>query len=467
MRRLVVAAALSLVWASRTAAQLSPVSPPERKTLRGVVYDSLARKPLGDAIVRVAGAPAFVTTDSKGRFHVDSIAVGVLTVTVEHPMLDSIGLYELSVRVTHDGRREPTLAVPSFPTMSRALCGRAVTGDSAMVYGTLLDPTAAPARNARVQFSWIAVRMAMGAVAPQRFQYETRTDSLGRFAACALPFDEPLELHAVHDVTADWALTMAIPAQHARVLRQELMLSVTADVQTVRADDSTAVPQPPRGPRGVVRGVVQGVDGEPVANAVVYIGGLAELRADQNGRFLALDIPVGSHQIEAFAIGRLPQSRVASVRAGDTARVTLALEKITTLTAVRTQATAGTAAALLVGIEERRRQGFGYVRDSAEIGRMPSLSSVLATFPSVVSRPGRGGIPIVLLPAPMSGGQCQARLFVDGRPDTWERAASMLPKDIAYMEVFPRGTLQPFEFQPPMGVGCGSVHLVTKSRVSP
>ncbi|MBY0492182.1 MAG: carboxypeptidase regulatory-like domain-containing protein [Gemmatimonadaceae bacterium] len=464
-RRLLLAAALLLGAVSRAQGQdAAPprAEPPRAEPLRGVVFDSLARKPLADAMVRIVGTSALAKTDDKGRFRFDSVTTGPVGLQVEHPMLDSIGLYELTARVAHDGRTEARVAVPSFATMTRAVCGRAVAGDSAMVYGTLLTPQSAPAANAPVRFSWLSVRVAGSTIAPRQMHYDTHTDSLGRFAACALPYDEPVEFTA-HDARNDgWTLTMPIPAQHARILRQELMLSVTADVRALTEGDVLGV-RPTRGPRSVVRGAVQGTDGQPVPNAVVYVGTLAELRADSSGRFFAPDIPVGSHRIEAFAVGRMPRSRVANVRVGDTANVVLTLDRVTALGIVRTQAT--TASALVLGFEERKRQGFGYARDSLELARMPSLMAAMSTVPSVVARTGRGGIPIVLLPAP-KGGQCEARLFVDGRPDTWDRVASMIPKDLAWMEIYPRWVLQPMEFQAPM-TACGSVNLVTKWRVNP
>ena len=120
---------------------------------------------------------------------------------------------------------------------------------------------------------------------------------------------------------------------------------------------------------------------------------------------------------------------------------------------------------MATGFAERKRQVFGYSRDSLELSRMPSIVSSLSTVPSVVARIVRFGIPIVLLPSPHCG-QFEARLFVDGRPDTWDRVSSMLTKDLAWMEVYPRWVLQPMEFQAPM-TACGSVNLVTKWRVNP
>jgi hypothetical protein len=329
MRRglvLVVVVALALVLVRAQASALAPVlqrpacaqPTPSMQTLRGVVFDSLASKPLVDATVRVVGEPVFATTDAKGRFRLDSVLTGPVSLAVEHAMLDSIGLYALNARVAHDGKREVRLAVPSFGTMTRALCGRAVTGDSAMVYGTLLDPTGAPARDATVRLAWTDVRLSTArTLAPRRLPYDTRTDSLGRFAACALPFDEPVALSATDATNDAWVLSMTLPAQHARVVRQELMLSIATDERRAPAGDAGAsAGGQPTAPRGVMRGQGQTSTGEPVANAVVFVGAAREARADSGGRFFVRDVPVGSHLVEAFAIGRLPHSRIANVRGG-------------------------------------------------------------------------------------------------------------------------------------------------------
>ena len=117
-------------------------------TLRGVVYDSLRATPLRDATVRAMAGNAMrmASTDERGRFQLDSLPLGAVDVAVEHAVLDSIGLYELTAQVAHDGKREHRLGVPSFATLSRAVCGRAVPLDSAVVYGALKRADGSPAR---------------------------------------------------------------------------------------------------------------------------------------------------------------------------------------------------------------------------------------------------------------------------------------------------------------------------------
>ena len=466
--RWIVALLVFSVEATRLPAQSA-------QALRGVVYDSLARKPLADATIRIVGLAAFATTDDKGRFRFENVPVGVVDLAVEHPMLDSIGLYDLSSRVTHDGRREHRLGVPSLATLSRAICGRELPRDSAVVFGEVRTPDSRPARNAEVVMSWIGVsRTGDGKLGQRRLSYQTRTDSLGRYAACGLPADEPITF-AARGSGADSVAVLALelPARTVPVLRQEMMLAapvaVASPTALTDAAADTATRTKPSGPTGVVRGTVVGQGGEPVPNTRVAIANLPEVRTDTAGRFLMLDVPTGSRQIEALAVGRSPASQVVTVRMRDTATVNFTLERVTALREVRTEATV--LSEFTRNYEERKKTGIGRFRDSTELTSSPSLVAALSTFPSVVARTGRGGIPVILLPkiASITGGvgQCVARLYVDGRPEQWERVVGMLPREIAWMEVYARAAILPAEFQvTTKDDACGVVSIVTKSRVS-
>ncbi len=460
------------VWVSVMSVLSSRAHAQQVQPLRGVVYDSLAHKPLADATVRLMGAAAFAKTDEKGRFRLDSVATGTVELSVEHPMLDSLGLYELAARVPHDGKKEHKLGVPSMATMSRAICGRELPGDSAIVYGTVKTAESKPARDADVVISWTGVsRTAGGKLGQQRLSYTTRTDSLGRYVACGLPVDEPYTFASKgHGADSVETLALELPARSTPILRHEVMLSAPI---AVVAPDSTnpdaAVRAKPAGPTGVVRGTVRGQGGEPVPNTRVAIADIAEVRTDSAGRFLMLDVPTGSRQIEALAVGRNPASQLITVKVRDTATVAFTLEKVTALREVRTEATVLTE--FTRNYEERKKTGIGKFRDSTEVGNSPSLAAALSSIPSVTARIGRGGIPAVLLPKPPSitggVGQCLARLYVDGRPEGWERVAGMDPKDVAWVEVYVRAALVPAEFQvTTKGDACGVVSLVTKMRVA-
>jgi hypothetical protein len=424
-----------------------------------------------DATVRVVGVAAFARTDDKGRFRFDSVSTGDVELAVEHPLLDSIGLYELSAHVPHDGKKEHKLGVPSFATMSRAICGRELPRDSAVVFGTVRTPESQAARDAEVVISWIGIsRTGDGKLGQRRLSYTTHTDSLGRYAACGLPADEPYSFNAKGAARDSLAvLVLELPARSTPILKQEMMLA--APIVAVRRDSTSAdssVRARPAGPTGVVRGTVAGQGGEPLPNTRVAIADLAEVRTDASGRFVMLDVPTGSRQIEALAVGRTPASQLVTVKVRDTTSVTFTLERVTALKEVRTEATV--IDAFTRDYEERRKVGIGKFRDSTELANTPSLTAALSSIPSVVSRPGKGGMPLVLLPKSPSIGspanQCQARLYVDGRPEGWDRAAGMRPQDIAWMEVYPRASMMPAEFQvTTKGEACGVVSIVTKAKV--
>lgn len=453
--RLGAALGIGLGLVPAALAPVSAQSAPAVKSLRGVIFDSLAQGPLAGATVRVVGGPALARTDEKGRFRFDSVATGPVTLAVEHPLLDSIGLYELSARVTHDGRHEHRVGVPSFATMSRALCGRELPADSAVLFGAIRTTDARPARDAYVVIAWLGVqRTAEGKLGQSRLSYSTRTDSLGRYLACGLPADEPYTFLARGrgaDSLATLALTL--PARRTPLLHQDVML--TAPLATAAT--------------GVVRGLVVGDGGEPLPNTRVAVAEVAEVRTDSLGRFILRDVPAGSRELEALVVGRSPVMQLVTVRARDTVSVTFTLERVTALRTVRTEATVLTE--LTRNFEERRRAGIGRFRDSVELAGAPSVVASLSSFPSVVARQGRGGIPVVLLPkvASITGGvgQCVARLYVDGRPEQWDRVAGMVPQDVAWMEVYARAALVPAEFQvTTKGDACGVVSIVTKAQIA-
>jgi hypothetical protein len=454
----------ALIAAIRADAQ--PAQP-----LRGVVFDSLANAPLAEATVRVVGASAFAKTDSTGRFRFDRVMAGAVELAVEHPMLDSIGLYELTSRVNHDGQREHTLGVPSFATISRAICGRALPRDSAVVFGTVRNPESQVAGNADVVISWVAVaRTTDGKLGSRRLSYRTHTDALGRYAACGLPTDEPYAFRASGGGSDSLAaLAIELPARRTSILQQDLMLA--APLAAVPADstrDASTVRTTSTGPTGVLRGTVVGQGGEPVANTRVSIADVADVRTDADGRFLLLDVPTGSRNIEALAVGRTPATQLIAVKARDTTTVTFVLERVTALKAVRTEATV--LSEFTRNFEERKKTGIGKFRDSTDLDSSPSMVAALSAIPSVTARTGRGGIPLVQLPkiASITGGVglCVARLYVDGRPEQWERVAGMVPREIAWMEVYARASMVPAEFQVTTnGDACGAVSIVTKARV--
>src|SRR5512147_2825984 len=95
----ITATAITLVASGKVEAQSATVS------VRGLAYDSLHKAPLRNAIVTVAGSGTRATTDELGRFILDGIEPGVHTFSVQHGMLDSIGVSGVTAKSTvNDGQ---------------------------------------------------------------------------------------------------------------------------------------------------------------------------------------------------------------------------------------------------------------------------------------------------------------------------------------------------------------------------
>jgi len=100
-------------------------------TVKGVVYDSIARAPLAGAVVQLVIADSLARfgrsaiSDSIGRFTLVDVPAGRYTLGFLHPMLDSLGVDPL-LRVVHVvGRRavRADLAIPSAARLRAAICG--------------------------------------------------------------------------------------------------------------------------------------------------------------------------------------------------------------------------------------------------------------------------------------------------------------------------------------------------------
>ncbi|MEP6691040.1 MAG: carboxypeptidase-like regulatory domain-containing protein, partial [Gemmatimonadaceae bacterium] len=116
-------------------------------TVSGTVYDSIARHPLGDAVVQLIaatpGGPSYTTTaDAAGRYAVAGVQAGHYSIGFYHPTVDSLGI-DGPVRAVDvaGGDTRVSLALPSARRMIAAICGvRATATDStALVVGHLRD----------------------------------------------------------------------------------------------------------------------------------------------------------------------------------------------------------------------------------------------------------------------------------------------------------------------------------------
>jgi hypothetical protein len=427
-------------------AQRGPSQP--AVTVRGLAYDSLRRTPLRDAFISILGRSRNTTTDSRGRFHFDSVEPGSYTFAIQHAIIDSIGFPGLTARAkVSDGRDEVVVAVPSYETLWRRACGGKPPRDSGFVYGSIRDAeTRAVVPHANIYVSWLdlLIDKRKRNVTQRDWQGRTRSDSTGTYTLCGVPMDVVLRVQATHDSAASGVVDLQ--PRELRVERLDLLIG------PVLSTDSTRV--------GTIVGMISDVSGAPFADARVGVEGVRETRTGQDGRFTLPSIPAGSRQLSVMYVGMEPMQSVVHVVAHDTAVVALTFGKVTLLEMMRTTAANG-ARIFAAEFEQRRKAGFGYTRDSLTIIKYPDFVNVLREVPGLNTRYGAGILSITVPNG--EGGFCAPDVKIDGAPAAFGHLIDLFPKEVAALEVYPRAGTVPTRFAP-SGIKplCGMILVWTK-----
>ncbi len=448
---LVLAVLAVLATSARSAAAQSTVA---RVTVSGLAFDSLRGTPLANAFVMINGRSRSTTSDAKGRFSFDTLAPGTYTFAMQHAVFDSLGLSGATTRaVVTDGKSVVVLAVPSFATLWRAVCGGVPVPatDTGLVYGNIRDARKQdPVAQASVEVSWLdlvntGTKQASN-ITQRRWKSESQADARGGYAVCGVPLQTQLRIRATYLTNATGIIDLAPSGD--RVRRRDLMLAGTA-----LADSAL---------RGAVGGVVFDTDSKPVPAARVILDDALETRTDADGRFTLRNVPTGTRQLDVAAIGMSPVSTVVDVAAGDTALVSASMRRVSNLEALNITASA-TRRRAAVRFDERRKQGFGSYLDSTAVGKRATLSAAFAGLPGVTVQNVKANGRLFNLYLPSTGtGQCLAMLQVDGiQQFDHEILGTMHPTDIAAIEVYQQRLTVPSELMR-TDLKCGLVAVWTK-----
>jgi hypothetical protein len=415
--------------------------------VRGVAFDSVRDRPLRDATIFVVGGGGQTTTDSRGRFHFDSVLPGSYTFALQHAILDSLGFSGLSTRAAvTDGRDEIRIAVPSFPTLWRAACPGKPPKDSGFVFGTIRDASRRrPVANATVEVTWTDLLVDRKRhVFQRRWRMETRTDATGGYAVCGVPNSVGLRLRAVLD--SAWASgAVDLGLQDTRVGRRDLL------VGPLVADSSR---------RGTITGTLTDAAGDPLANARIFMDEAPEVRSGDDGHFTISAVPSGTRQLEVRAVGMLPLVTSVDVIDHETAMLALNLTRLTTL--APTRVTAATATRRFAAeFDARRKTGVAYTMDSTTIKKYERFASVFYEIPSL--RAQERGLEFSLSLPDGKGGRCAPEVRIDGAEAAFGHLADLFTHEVAALEVYPRGMGVPMEFvKPGIQPICGMVLVWTK-----
>lgn len=471
--RLLSLIVLALLCAAPVAAQQA--APSAGATIRGVVTDSLAGRPLPEATVQLVqagtAAPSARTavTDAQGRFAFAEVPEGRYVLGFLHPVLDSLGLEPIAreVLVAGQGEVRADLAIPGPARVRSAFCG-AEGGTGGMVKGFVRAAEGgAPVQGATVLGEWMELAIRTGGIARQTARRTATTAENGGFLLCDVPMPGTVMLA----VTRGGDDTDRIEAEVPRsgFLRRDLFLGeavVAARADTARAGDS--VPPRPRtrtGP-GRLSGTVLASDGgRPLPGAQVSVVNGVPTRANADGEWTLTGAPSGTRILEVRAPGYYPVLRVVDIADGARpVRVTLS-RLAAMLDTLRVTARSGGRAAR-AGFDERRRSwGTGRFLTAEDIARRRALhiSDVLDQVPGLSRVRGLDGGEVLLMRSAF-GESCTPTVYIDGLMMRGLSGADVdalvRTEDVGAIEVYADSQVPP-QFQYALS-GCGSIVLWRK-----
>lgn len=413
--------------------------------LRGVAYDSLHGRPLPGAFVGIVGMNVSAISDSAGRFLFPSVPKGTHRVVMQHDVLDAIGLSAAGARaVVNNDRDSVIVAVPSFPTLFRAACGRDVpaTNDSGLVFGTVQRGGQAVPLGV-ITASWIDLSVDSTKTVRQKQKVmEVDADSSGNFSLCGVPTSTGLSLRAnIGNSFGVW--TDVPPLDKERITRRDL--SIVAVTPT-----GFALPQT----TAFTGRVQRDSTGAPVAEADVIISDLGLMGStDAGGQFRIPGVTPGMHTIQVRKIGfSFVEQRIDFGTEG--VERTLTMSRITTLDSVKVTSRYSPNDEAMRLFEENKKLGLGkfFTREDLEKARGRAMVDLLSQLPGTKTLSAQGGLGYILSNrgTKSMSEPCQARLQDHPAADTARsntRSARSAPR-VCTTACFPHVFLDGMDISP-------------------
>lgn len=438
MRPLHSALVLACCLTHRAAAQTTVM----RHVVQGVVFDSVANRPLADATVQLAaregpGAPLTATSDASGRYHIANVAPGRYVLGFYHDALTALGLDApvRSLEVGSDTLVMADLAVPASRTIRTLRCGEsAFESSSGMMVGFVRDAEQrAAVPGAKLQLAWRAFALDAGNYRTVTERATATIEDDGSYLACHLPIDTPLDLQ--------------VTGPGHRAVGGTAAVVPTGGIG--RLDVALADSAIERG-SAMIRGRVTRSSGKAVSTGRAAIASLGREVPIEAGTFVLGDLPQGTWVVETRVMGSDPQSVL--VNANDSAATSAAItvaDQAQHLDAVTVVGKKDANALLLDEVLRRKRIGMGTVF----LPGSPALKS--AVFTSDVMREARGfiyrGPTQILARATAGGGGCSTiAVFVDDMLQPYGFDGLDLvspPSEVLAIETYPDILLAPIQYR--------------------
>ncbi|MEX1185647.1 MAG: carboxypeptidase regulatory-like domain-containing protein [Gemmatimonadaceae bacterium] len=443
-------------------------------TVSGVVYDSMALRPLAGATVQLvdagnmAGGVRTEITDPSGSFAFSGVADGRYLLGFLHPVLDSLGVESPLREVVVTGGR-PVLADVAIPSPRRllaAICGEQSARDSgAVIVGIVRDARShAPMAGVAVAAEWLEFSVRREGFTRRVQRATATTTETGWFSLCDVPRPGTTTLVASGGADSTALIEVTIAAEH--VTRRDFYLgsarTVAADAERP-AGDTAVPPRMVQAGDGRLSGTVAAINtGAPIAGAQVVMTDGPEALTNERGEWTLTDAPLGTRMLEVRALGYYPERRAVNVFAGAPA-VHVGLSTLrAVLDTVRVTASRWRDEHRLA-FEARRRTGLGRYLTAEQIARRAPVnaSDLFRSIAGVATDVGT-------IRLRRGDSECSPSLYLNGthiQPimlgdltaddiDSWVR-----PEEIAAIEVYT--DVVPPQFQQIL-LGCGAIAIWTK-----
>ena len=451
-----------------------------QSSVSGFVRDSLAGRPLAGATVQLVpsatpwAAGRSATSDSIGRYAIDSVAPGQYIFGFQHPRLDSLGLDAVTRTLAVDRAvryLRADLALPSGRTFVTMLCGPRSDSTGAIIGRVLNADDGAPVASGSVVVHFAQLRMDNAGVRRVQSQVVAKFSSDGKYVACGVPTDAPILIQArtgSGDSTGTRGMSGEIELAYAPkvpLLHRDLLIAMREPTPATAGAPAAPAARPTIARTGTARlsGKVTSSDGRPVSGARVSIQD-TDISAitDSSGAFKAAGLPAGTRTVDVTAIGYTPTRSAADLHPGREAVLTISVgAKVTTLGAVNVVATPDRA-----GFSRRRSGGRGYFLDSKDIEQRGALNvaSALTTAPSLRNNGFNTADPT--RPRISGRSNCTPSAYLDGQqiPDGLGGIDDMLTvRRVGGIEVYANAAEAPAQFH---GSGnCAVIVVWTRSYV--
>jgi len=440
----------------------------------GVVYDSVHARPArGARVVAVGRAsrsekPREATSDSTGRYLIDSLPLGRYIVGFESALLDSleITLPPREATIAPGSDATVDLAIPSAAKLRAAVCpGVTLYKDQGVLYGDVVNAeTESPLAGVVVALQWRELtvwdsthRKALPAVATPRMASVT-TDDRGWYHACGVPAGNWVSLQVQHEGHIGPTLRTLVDDTLGIGIRHISFSPSTAHVSKDFADSTHITPFVGT---ATLTGFVRGTTGTPISSAQVHVlGARSTAVTDAEGGYTLSDLPAGTHELEARRLGYSIENTWVELRSGVTTRSDVRLRPLVSLDSIRVVATRTRYKEFAQHQSLRLGGRFLGPADLLRL-RVSRTSDLLASMPGFIVE-SRGGRSRVYSYA--RGQTCLVNVAIDGfqgwseDPEAFS-VDDVQPSEVGAIETYPAGSVG---VSPELDHGCGAIVIWTK-----